>query len=588
MNEMTGVIGVDDSMPTLAAASSIGIIGAETRFAEHIPERRAAEPEETLQARSWRHSRSERRVMSNGVRVLALVVKAAFSPAVGSLTTSNRILYTLHVRVPAARSGRDDWGRKSRTTFPLANGGHREITHGSVEKPVVFGLTAEQDALLTATNHILYTMHVRVPAARSGRDDGGRKSRTTFPLANGGHREITHGSVEKPVVFGLTAEEDALVTVVEHFVEKDVRPVAAELDHNDEYPGDLIETMKQIGLFGLTIPPPFGQAHASTRCLALVTEELSRGWMSLAGAIGGHLVVARLILMYGTEQQRERYLPRMATGEIRASMALTEPSGGSDLQSIRTTATSDGHQYIINGSKIWITNARRSKLCALLCKTDPHASPPHEGISIVLAEPGDGFTISRDLGKLGYRGVESCEMFFQEYVAPRGALLGGEEGQGFPQMMAGLELGRIQVAARAVGVARAAFESALTYARDRETFGKPIWQHQAIGHYLANMATELHASRLLILHAADKYDSGCRCDLESGMAKLFASEACLRITTDAMRIHGSYGYSTDLPIERYFRDAPLMIIGEGTNEIQRTIIARRLARSGDNFFRLID
>ena len=381
-----------------------------------------------------------------------------------------------------------------------------------------------------------------------------------------------------PGIDGLTAEESAIVELVREFVDRDVKPVVAELEHANTYPAQLIGQMKQLGIFGLAIPGPWGEAHVSTPCYALVTEELARGWMSLAGAMGGHTVVAKLLLHYGTPEQQQRYLPRMATGQIRAAMALTEPGGGSDLQAMRTTARRDGDRYVISGTKTWISNARHSQLVALLCKTDPAAQPPHSGISIILAEPGPGFVVSRDLPKLGYKGVESCEISLEEFRAPATALLGSREGEGFAQMMRGLETGRIQVAARALGVARAALEDALRYAQERESFGKPIWQHQSVGNYLADMVTKLTAARQLVLHAARRLDAGQRADMEAGMAKLFASEAAMQITLDAMRIHGGYGYSTEFDIERYFRDAPLMIVGEGTNEIQRNVIVRQLVR----------
>jgi alkylation response protein AidB-like acyl-CoA dehydrogenase len=376
----------------------------------------------------------------------------------------------------------------------------------------------------------------------------------------------------------LNEDEQAMVGLVRDFVNRDVRPVARELEHANTYPGQLIEQMKQLGIFGLAIPEPWGDARVSTSCYALITEELARGWMSLAGAMGGHTVVARLIGEFGTEQQRRAYLPRMATGELRAAMALTEPGGGSDLQALRTRARRDGGSYVLDGSKTWITNARRAGLIAVLCKTDPAAQPAYAGISIILAEPGPGFTVSRDLPKLGYKGVESCELTFDGYRAPQAALLGGREGEGFAQMMRGLEIGRIQVAARAVGVGQAALDDALRYAQQRQAFGRPIWQHQSVGNYLADMATKLAAARQLVLYAARCYDSGRRADLEAGMAKLFASEIAMEVALDAVRIHGGYGYSTEFDVERYFRDAPLMIVGEGTNEIQRTIIARQLVQ----------
>jgi alkylation response protein AidB-like acyl-CoA dehydrogenase len=378
----------------------------------------------------------------------------------------------------------------------------------------------------------------------------------------------------------LNEEEQAIVDTVREFVDRDVRPVVRELEHANEYPKKLIEQMKQLGVFGLAIPEPYGEVAVSTPCYVRVTEQLARGWMSLAGAMGGHTVVAKLILTFGTEQQKRRYLPKMATGDIRATMALTEPGGGSDLQALTTTARPDGDGYLVSGTKTWITNARRSQLIALLCKTDPAAAPPHAGISILLVEHGPGLTVSRDLPKLGYKGVESCELSFTNYRAPVDALLGAEEGRGFAQMMKGLEIGRIQVASRALGVARAALDDALRYAQQRETFGKPIWKHQSIGNYLADMATTYTAARQLVLLAAERYDAGDRCDMEAGMAKLFASETAMKIALNAVRIHGGYGYSTEFDVERYFRDAPLMIVGEGTNEIQRNVITSQLIARG--------
>ncbi|MEV6621909.1 acyl-CoA dehydrogenase family protein [Amycolatopsis sp. NPDC051106] len=374
----------------------------------------------------------------------------------------------------------------------------------------------------------------------------------------------------------LTADEAELVALVRTWVDREVRPVVRELEHANTYPERLIEQMKEMGVYGLAIPQPWGEVAVSTSCYAAVTTELARGWMSLAGAMGGHTVVAKLILEHGTREQQDRYLPKMATGEIRATMALTEPGGGSDLQAIRTTARADGDDYVVNGTKTWISNARHSQLVALLCRTDPGARPAHRGISILLVEKGPGFEVSRDLPKLGYKGVEACELSFADFRVPRAALLGGQEGRGFAQMMRGLEIGRIQVACRALGVGQAALDDALRYAQEREAFGKPIWEHQSIGNYLADMATELEAARQLAFHAARTYDSGHRADLEAGMAKLFASETAMKIALNAVRIHGGYGYSTEFDVERYFRDAPLMIVGEGTNEIQRTVIARQL------------
>jgi alkylation response protein AidB-like acyl-CoA dehydrogenase len=382
----------------------------------------------------------------------------------------------------------------------------------------------------------------------------------------------------------LPEDERTIVEAVAHWVDREVRPHAGRLERAQEYPTALIEQMKEMGVFGLAVPAPWSESAVSTRCFALVTEELARGWMSLAGAVGGHSVVAQLLARFGTPEQKDQWLLRMATGEVRAAMALTEPSGGSDLQDIRTRAvrSEEGTAYVVDGTKTWITNARHAGLIATLVKTDPEAQPRHAGISILLVEPSQ-VEVSRDLPKLGYRGVESCELAFAGSRVPATALLGGEEGRGFAQFMAGLELGRVQVAARAVGVAQAALDDALAYAQQRATFGKPIWEHQSVGNLLADMATKVHAARLLVLDAAAGIDAGRRSDLEAGMAKLYASEACMQVALDAMRIHGATGYSAEIDIERYFRDAPLMIVGEGTNEIQRNVIVRRLidrAREG--------
>ena len=377
-------------------------------------------------------------------------------------------------------------------------------------------------------------------------------------------------------MFELSEDEADVVALVRNWVDREVKPVVQDLEHANEYPQSLIEQMKAMGIYGLMIPEPWGSAAVSAPCFAAVTAELARGWMSLAGAMGGHSVVSKLLLAFGTEEQRNRYLPKMATGEIRATMALTEAGGGSDLQAMRTSARRDGDHYVINGTKTWISNARRSQLVALLCRTDPQAEPAHRGISILLVEKGPGFEISRDLPKLGYKGVEACELAFNDFRVPSEALLGGEEGRGFAQMMRGLEIGRIQVASRALGVGQAALDDALRYAQERHSFGKPIWQHQSIGNYLADMATELEAARQLVMHAARRYQAFERADKEASMAKLFASETAMKIALNAVRIHGGYGYSTEFDVERYFRDAPLMIVGEGTNEILRGVIARQL------------
>ena len=389
----------------------------------------------------------------------------------------------------------------------------------------------------------------------------------------------------------MNAEEIMLVETVRAFIDRDVKPTVRDVEHANEYPEAWIAQMKRIGIYGLAVPEEYGGSPVSTRCYVLVTQELSRGWMSLAGAMGGHTVVAKMLELFGTEEQKRKYLPPMATGGLRATMALTEPGGGSDLQNMKTTAIADGGELVINGSKTWISNARRSGLIALLCKTDPAAKPAHKGISVVLVEHGEavpgldigsspGLTVSRDLPKLGYKGVESCELTFDDCRVPASAILGREPGTGFAQMMKGLETGRIQVASRALGVASAALEDALRYAQERESFGQPIWKHQAVGHYLADMATKLTAARQLTFYAADRYDAGERADMEAGMAKLFASEVAMEIALNAVRIHGGYGYSTEFDVERYFRDAPLMIVGEGTNEIQRNVIAGQLVARG--------
>nr|WP_200072395.1 acyl-CoA dehydrogenase family protein [Saccharopolyspora sp. HNM0986] len=378
----------------------------------------------------------------------------------------------------------------------------------------------------------------------------------------------------------LDRDEQLIVETVREFVDRDVKPVVQELEHANTYPEALIERMKELGIFGLAIPEEHGGNPVSTPCYVLITEELARGWMSLAGAMGGHTVVSKLLLHFGTEEQKAEYLPKMATGETRAAMALTEPGGGSDLQAMTTHARREGDEYVVDGAKTWITNSRRSGLIALLCKTDPAAEPAHRGISILLAEHGPGLEVSRDLPKLGYKGVESCELSFVDYRAPADALLGGVEGKGFGQMMKGLETGRIQVASRALGVGRAALEDALHYAQERESFGKPIWKHQSVGNMLADMATKLTAARQLTLHAARESDADRRVDMEAGMAKLYASEAAMEIALNAVRVHGGYGYSTEFDVERYFRDAPLMIVGEGTNEIQRNVIASQLVSRG--------
>jgi len=372
-----------------------------------------------------------------------------------------------------------------------------------------------------------------------------------------------------------------IIAGVRTFVEKEVLPVASDLEHRNEYPQALVDRMKELGLFGATIPEEYGGLGLSVSTYAMVVEELCRGWMSLSGILNTHLMMAYLLRTHGTEEQKRRFLPAMARGEKRAALGLTEPHAGSDAQQIRTTAVRRGDAYYVNGSKMWSTNARTGTMFALVAKTDPKADPPHKGISVFVAEKGHaGCTISRDLPKLGYKGVESAEVAFEDFPIPAENLI-GKEGEGFKYVMAALEVGRVNIAARAVGVAQAAFEAAIKYAQERETFGKPICEHQAIQLKLADMATKIEAARLLTRSAAAKKDRGERSDVEAGMAKLFASEICHEVALEAMRIHGGYGYSQEFPVERYYRDAPLMIIGEGTNEIQRLVIARGLlARAG--------
>lgn len=369
---------------------------------------------------------------------------------------------------------------------------------------------------------------------------------------------------------------EEIVATVRRFVEREVIPVASELEHRNEYPHALVGRMKELGLFGATIPVDYGGLGLGVTTYARIVEELARGWMSLSGVLNTHLMVAYLIREHGTPQQKERYLAAMARGDHRGALCLTEPHAGSDVQRIRTTAVRRGDVYVLNGSKMFITNARTATIYAIAAKTDLQADPPYKGISLFLGEKGPGLTVSRDIDKLGYKGIETCEVHLEDYEVPAANLLGGAEGRGFLQVMSGLEVGRVNIAARAVGVATAAFEQAIRYAQQRETFGKPIAQHQAIQLKLAEMATKIQAARLLTYYAAEKKDRGERADLEAGMAKLFASETCLEVATEAMRVLGGYGYTAEFPVERFFRDAPLMIIGEGTNEIQRLVIARQL------------
>lgn len=368
-----------------------------------------------------------------------------------------------------------------------------------------------------------------------------------------------------------------IIDLVRDFVRKDVEPVAARYDHEDIYPAELIDTMREMGLFGITIPEKYGGLGLDYVTLAIVFEELSKGWMSICGPIGTHLLMSSIIAEHGTRDQKQRILPGMATGEIRGGLGLTEAEAGSDVQGIQTTATRDGEEYVLNGRKMFITNAENGNAYAVLAKTDPDAEPAYRGMScFIVRKPNPGISVGQHIDKLGYRGVDTGELIFDDCRVGEEDLIGGREGRGFHQVMGGLESGRINVAARAVGVAAAAFEAAISYAQRRKAFGVPIAQHQAIQLKLAEMGTKIEAARLLTTSAAQKKDDGERVDLAAGMAKLYASEICGEVAMDAMRIHGGAGYTKDFPVERYYRDAPLMIIGEGTNEVQKLVIARRL------------
>ena len=369
-----------------------------------------------------------------------------------------------------------------------------------------------------------------------------------------------------------------IVGMVQEFVKRELDPIVAEYERDDIVPLEVIDKMKEMGLFGITIPEEYGGMGLDYTTFATIFEELSKGWMSISGVIGTHHIMAHVVSAFGTEEQKHRFLPAMARGDKRGGLALTEPNAGTDVQSIETTAVRDGEEYVINGTKMFITNGRHGDTFALLTKTNREADPPHRGMSCFIVEKGPGFRVGRDLDKLGYRGLDTCELIFEEFRVPVDNLVGGQEGRGFQQVMSGLETGRINVAARAVGVATAAFEASVRYAQQRKAFGVPIAEHQAIQLKLADMATKIEAARLLTYKAAEQKDRGERVDLEAGMAKLFASEVCGEVTLEAMRIHGGYGYIKEYPLERYYRDAPLMIIGEGTNEVQRLIIARQLLK----------
>ena len=372
-------------------------------------------------------------------------------------------------------------------------------------------------------------------------------------------------------------EEEMILDGIERFLERDVRPYVAELEANDIYPEEIVLKMKELGLFGATISAEYGGLGLPATTYAKIVEKISATWMSVSGIINSHLIMAAAVERHGTDAQKESYLPRFASGELRGGVALTEPDAGTDLQAIRTVAKRDGNQgYTVNGTKMWITNAIHGNCVALLVKTDPQAEPRHKGMSLFIAEKGPGFKVSRKLEKLGYKGIDTAELVFEDYYVEADRLIGGVEGFGLKQVLSGLELGRINVAARGVGIAQATLDESIKYSQLRKTFGKPICEHQAIQLKLADMATRVEAARLLTERAAEAYQSGKRADMEAGMAKLFATEAAMDNALDAMRIHGGYGYSKEYPIERMFRDAPLLLIGEGTNEIQRIVIARQL------------
>lgn len=379
--------------------------------------------------------------------------------------------------------------------------------------------------------------------------------------------------------FELTDEQQMFQDVLRSLVSDHIKPVAREYEREGRYPTEIVARMAEMGLFGITVPAEFGGLGLDTVSMSLVFEEISKGWMGVAGVLGSHSLSCRMLANHGTEEQKRRWLPDLAAGRRRTGIGLTEPGGGSDLQGITTRAWRDGDDYVVRGTKTWITNARYADPLPVLVKTDPDAEPRHKGMSVMMVEAGiPGFEVTKDIGKLGYKGPESCEVVLDDVRVPADCLLGGVEGRGFVQVMSGLEAGRVNIAARSVGIAQAALDASLSYAQQREAFGRPIADFQAIQLKLADMATELEAARLLTRWAADRIDKGLRADVEAGMAKYFASEAAIRASLEAMRIHGGYGYSTEFEIERLYRDAPLMAIGEGTNEIQRTVIAKGLLR----------
>ena len=375
------------------------------------------------------------------------------------------------------------------------------------------------------------------------------------------------------------ADEDTqILDMIERWVARELKPIVREYDHADRYPSHIVEQMKELGLFGATVSPEYGGLGLSATTYARIVMSISSVWMSITGIINSHLMLALAIQKFGTPQQKTRWLPKLASGEIRGGLALTEPDAGTDLQGIRMTAKRDGDHYVINGTKTWITNGAEGSCFAMLVKTNPDAQPRHNGMSLFIAPKMEGFTVGRKLQKLGYKAIDTAELIFDNYRLPADHLIGGVEGRGFIQATGGLELGRINVASRGVGIAEGALKLAADYAQTRKTFGKPICEHQAIQLKLGEMATRARAARLLTLDAALAFDKGERCDMEAGMAKYFASEAALENSIEGMRIHGAYGYSKEFDIERLYRDAPLTCIGEGTNEMQRIIIAKQLIK----------
>jgi alkylation response protein AidB-like acyl-CoA dehydrogenase len=371
-------------------------------------------------------------------------------------------------------------------------------------------------------------------------------------------------------------DEAQVLDTIERWVEREVRPIARRYDQADDYPTELVAQMRELGLFGATIGQEWGGLGLSAATYARIVARIAQAWMAPTGIFNSHLIMAACVERHGTEEQKTHYLPRFATGELRGGIGLTEPDAGTDLQGIRMVARFDGRDYVLNGTKTWITNGVYGTCFAVLAKTDPDAQPRHRGMSMFIAEKGEGFSVGRKLKKLGYRAIDSAELVFEDFRVSPVRLVGGVEGRGFQHAVGGLELGRINVAARGVGLATAALNDSLQYSQQRRTFGKPICQHQAIQLKLADMATRVEAARLLVEQAAKKYDTGERCDMEAGMAKLFASEAAVENSLEAMRVFGGYSYSVDFDVERYYRDSPLMCIGEGTNEMQRIIIARQL------------